>query len=301
MKILAALFLVIALAGCSGSRQTKQQPEEFFRPLSSAEIQKLRHKGKSEKPARTEQSRVLAEKPRTKAETDSLRAVISNLEKGLLIAQKDNFELRLKIANAALESASGPNKNLADRVERLPQKFEPKDRPTSANGESAGPKDGESALGMQPRGSVASTYISKQLITPSAQYQQALDLFNRRQYANSIQILDRVQNLTTDKDLSTRSKYWMGENYFGLGDYTRAMKHFEMVEASGHLGKQVDACWMLARCHENLREFALAQRCFERIVKEFSSNRLARAAKKRLESPQYQIPTQRSSSRTRTA
>ena len=282
--VTSILGLAIIFAGCSAHRQTIQSSDEFFRPLSSAEIQKLHRKGKDQKVAKSAATK-------RNAEGDSLREVITRLEKGLLVAQRDNFELRLKIANATIDSASQAQRNLAVLPEYQSRQPVTSDHLLLPGRESLNSKTSEGNLAARSPNSVSLASASKQLLTPPAQYQQALSLFNQKRYKESIQVLEHVQNVTMDRDLSMHSKYWIGENYFGLGDYAKALKQFELVESSGLLIKQVDACWMVGRCHEQMHEYAMARKCFDRIIREFATHRLAQAAKKKLGSPLYRTPS----------
>ncbi len=301
MKNSITFLLALALIGCSTSRQATQRSVKFFKPLSAAEINKLHSKSTIDTPVKKEQPklalqqksvdiRVQPDVSHFKAESDSLRHVISRLEKNLLIAQNETLELRLKIANAAVDGGHLANKNLAAQPATIPDKPIQNNHPLSSDENALKPDQRNVIAGGDQRPSVSLTSIEKKLVPATQQYTQALNLFNQRQYSKSIELLEKVQNATTDKDLSVRSKYWMGESYFGLGEYARALRQFEMVEASGLQGKQADAYWMKGRCHEQMREFALARQCFELLIKQFPSNRLASLAHRKLESALYRKP-----------
>ncbi len=302
MKKLPALALVLAMIGCSSSRRITQRSEDFFRPLSAAEIRKLHRKGKIETPFKKEQPTLAAQperarlkmdtdQSRLKAEADSLRQALSQLEKSLLMAHNEALELRLKIATATTDAASRTKRDVAVQPTTTPDKAGRSGQALSLNETAAKPKQDESLSGAEQRPSISLASVEKRIITPADQYTRALSLFHQRQYGRSIELLERIRSVTTDRNLSVRSKYWMGESYFGLGQYAKAFRQFEMVETSGHRGKQPDAYWMLGRCHEKMREFALARRCFERLIKEFPSNRLAPLARRRLGSSLYRPST----------
>ena len=131
MKTLFAFALALSVVGCSSSHRMMQRPEKFFRPLSAAEIQKLHNKGRTTTPARKDQTKLTFQadqtkvktepnEPMYKAEADSLRQVVSKLEKNLLIARNDNLELKLKIAQATIDAASRANRNMAEQPARIP-------------------------------------------------------------------------------------------------------------------------------------------------------------------------------------
>ncbi len=296
MKNLYALILLLAVIGCTSSRRVTQRTDEFFRPLSATEINQLHNRGKVATPIQKKQSTLAARLDQTrvepghsgfKAEADSLRLVVSRLEKDLLIARNESLELRLKMANAATDAASRANRTMADQPALVPDKLDKSGPQPSQTQRTTRPTQDASVAEAERKPTVSLASVEKRLITPAERYTQALTLFNQRQYNKSLEQLERVQSTTTEKDLSTRSKYWMGENYFGLGEFARALRQFDLVATSGLPGKQPDACWMQARCHESMHEYALARQCFERLIKKFPSHRLSSLARLKLESSVY--------------
>jgi TolA-binding protein len=305
MRNLLVLMFALAFMGCTSSHQMAQQSDNFFRPLSAEEIKNLHNKSTGTASISKENSGVAmlphriivkdnAVQSKTRAEEDSLRQVIAQLEKNLLIAQKETLELRLKMANLSRDSAFPADRNATERLMANPGISDRNIQPIFRNENTAKPGRNESTLAagkQQP--SVSLTSSEKGLVSPGDQYSHALTLFRQRHYQQSLELLEKVQNVSTDKDLIVRSKYWMGENYFGLGDYARALRQFEMVEPSGIPGKQADALWMRGRCHEQMREFAFARLCFARLITQFPSDRLAPLAQRKIQSSVYQKATDR--------
>jgi TolA-binding protein len=87
-------------------------------------------------------------------------------------------------------------------------------------------------------------------------------------------------------DLETNLKvnviYWLGESYFALKQYDKAIEYFNYV-AQTKSAKTPDALYMLGRCYAALGKIKEAKEYMNRVVKEYPKSPVAKKAKDRLE------------------
>ena len=60
-------------------------------------------------------------------------------------------------------------------------------------------------------------------------YQTALRAYRLKKYKDSIQQFESLLSTNTKHNLSDNAQYWIGESYYGLGDFQRAIASFEKV------------------------------------------------------------------------
>jgi TolA-binding protein len=81
----------------------------------------------------------------------------------------------------------------------------------------------------------------------SPAYDDALTKFRSRQYRQAIEILQWLLKEYPDHRLAGNCHYWIGECYFGLGDYDSAQLAFRRVLTYPNSPKKRDAQLMLKR------------------------------------------------------
>src|SRR5439155_20738705 len=86
----------------------------------------------------------------------------------------------------------------------------------------------------------------------SADYGKALNLFRQRRYQEAIAVLDALLRDFPDHRFATHCRYWIGENYFGLRDYEKALAAFKRVLQNGNSMKEGSARLMIARAQARI-------------------------------------------------
>ena len=109
---------------------------------------------------------------------------------------------------------------------------------------------GENRKSVQPAAGSDSTREARF----SADYGKALNLFRQRRYEDAIGVLDALLRDFPDHRFATHCRYWIGENYFGLRDYEKALAAFKRVLQNGNSMKEGSARLMIARAQARIAQ-----------------------------------------------
>lgn len=113
-------------------------------------------------------------------------------------------------------------------------------------------------------------------------YNRGLNNFKNRKYKDAIAYFDTLLRSTVETDLKINVVYWIGESYFGLKQYEKAIEYFNYV-AQTKSAKTPDALYMLGRCYAALGKIKEAKEYMNRVVKEYPKSPVAKKAKDRLQ------------------
>ncbi|MFN3134257.1 MAG: tetratricopeptide repeat protein [Candidatus Kryptonium sp.] len=113
-------------------------------------------------------------------------------------------------------------------------------------------------------------------------YDLGLKEFRNRRYKTSIAYFDTLLRSNIETNLKINAAYWLGENYFALKQYEKAIEYFNYV-AQIKSAKTPDALYMLGRCYAALGKIKEAREYMSRVLKEYPKSPVAKKAKDRLE------------------
>jgi len=99
-----------------------------------------------------------------------------------------------------------------------------------------------------------------------ALYQQAYQLYQQQQYSQAITVFTDVIAARPSGDLSDNAQYWVGECYYGLKNFNRAVVEFEKVFTFTNSNKDDDAQLKLGLCYLNLGQQQKAREEFQRLI-----------------------------------
>ncbi|CUS98161.1 TolA-binding protein, partial [Candidatus Kryptonium thompsonii] len=99
-------------------------------------------------------------------------------------------------------------------------------------------------------------------------YNLALREFKNRRYKTSIAYFDTLLRSSVETNLKINVAYWLGENYFALKQYEKAIEYFNYV-AQTKSAKAPDALYMLGRCYAALGKIKEAKEYMSRVIKEY--------------------------------
>jgi TolA-binding protein len=80
-----------------------------------------------------------------------------------------------------------------------------------------------------------------------------------------------------EASLADNCHYWIGESYFGLHEYSQALKNFQDVTTLQRSGKKADATLMICNCHLAMGNDAAAKEAFQKVVSDFPASTLDKA------------------------
>jgi tol-pal system protein YbgF len=106
----------------------------------------------------------------------------------------------------------------------------------------------------------------------SRAYEEALSQFYAKRYSEAIAQFNSLIAQFPDHSLASNCVYWIGESYFGSGNYGEAVNAFNRVLSYPRSLKKDDALLMLGRAHMQLSQKEEARQAFDRLIKEFPTS-----------------------------
>jgi TolA-binding protein len=261
-----------------------------------------------------ENARLKEELNKLRSEKAILEKSKSDLEKRLKSLEEENNQLRTKISElgAQLEAEKQKTRELSARVSELetPGATEQqlRERITELENELAQYKQqvrdlqaklAEYEAGLQKGWTVAKEVAETEIEpifpgTPVEEpvemteedfrnyYKRGLELFNKYRYAEAIAYFDTLLRSTVDTKLKINCVYWIGESYFGMKKYEKAIEYFDYV-AGTKSSKTADALYMLGRSYAALGKIKEAKMYMQRVLKEHPKAPVAKKARRLLD------------------
>lgn len=223
----------------------------------SAKISELGSQLESERQKIRELSAKLAEyesAPKPGATEAGLSAEIAKRDSEIVEYKKQIRDLQAKLAELEVKAAAQPT------------------QPTTVGGEVKPVYPG--ILAEAPKISMTEKEFKNY-------YDRGLNNFRNRRYKTAIAYFDTLLRSTVETDLKINAVYWIGESYFGLKQYEKAIEYFNYV-AQTKSAKTPDALYMLGRCYAALGKIKEAKEYMNRVVKEYPKSPAAKKAKERL-------------------
>lgn len=189
---------------------------------------------------------MLAEREGQKFDLDNEQAIADK------IIQLEN---RLSMLEDRIDFIDSTKFDMLTRFEKLESKL-------GAGGTtSATPKMTES---KSKAASASTSKLSKE--DYRAKYQKAYGEYSTKNYQKAISLFTELIESNPEGDLSDNAQYWIGESYYGLKNYTRAIVEFEKVFTFKESNKDDDAQLKLGLCYLNLGQRDKAREEFQRLV-----------------------------------
>lgn len=114
-------------------------------------------------------------------------------------------------------------------------------------------------------------------------YEDALyDFYNYRYYC-AIDGFLQVLSKELEGDLADNAQYWMGECYYGLRDYRRALTEFRKVFSYDNTNKGDAAQVMIGYCHLRLGERGRAVEEFSKVLTDYPDSKYVDQVKSLIE------------------
>lgn len=122
-------------------------------------------------------------------------------------------------------------------------------------------------------------------VSPLATYRTALDEFNRGEYARALESLQAFLQSGPAVDYMDNTLFWMGECYYGLGEYDAALGFFQRVVSEYPDGNKVpDSLLKVALTYERLQNVASAREVLTVLTQTYPNTDAAQRANERLRS-----------------
>lgn len=105
-------------------------------------------------------------------------------------------------------------------------------------------------------------------------YKTALAFYFESNYEESIISFERLINFDDSHDLSDNAQYWIGESYFGIGNYSRALSAFEVVLTYPQSNKNDYAQLKIGLCLLKLKREPQAYAAFQSFINSYPESEL---------------------------
>ena len=105
-------------------------------------------------------------------------------------------------------------------------------------------------------------------------YKTALTYYFDSNYEESIRRFEQLINVDDSHNLSDNSQYWIGEAYFGLGNYKRALSAFEIVLTYPQSNKNDYAQFKIGLCLLKLKKEPQAYAAFQSFIDSYPESEL---------------------------
>ncbi|NLE02833.1 MAG: tol-pal system protein YbgF [Fibrobacter sp.] len=114
-------------------------------------------------------------------------------------------------------------------------------------------------------------------------YQNALKVYNQRQYGKAIELFNDVVKQFPAGQYGDNSYFWIGESYYAQGDYASAIPAYQKVIMYPHSPKGDDAQLKIALSYLKMGQQGLAKEELKRLLDRYPASEFAPRAKKYLE------------------
>ena len=133
----------------------------------------------------------------------------------------------------------------------------------------------EEEKGPQPVSSTPRNFSSSMSDSEyKRQYDNALSLANNKQFREAIRAFEGLLSVNDKHSLSDNAQYWIGECYYAVGDYKAAILAFEKVFTFKNSNKNDYAQYKLGLCYYQLKDSQRARQEFQSLLDNYGNSSL---------------------------
>ena len=111
-------------------------------------------------------------------------------------------------------------------------------------------------------------------------YQDALKSYRGQQYRDAIQKFEALLAMNSRHSLSDNCQYWIGESYYGLGNYQQAIAAFQNVFSFANSNKDDASQLKLGLCYMRLQDTQRAKIEFEKLISNYPTSEFVNIARR---------------------
>ncbi len=308
LVLLIGVGFLFSISGCASTAEHEDiyggVVEEATEGVDTVQIATLSEENKALKEQisqlQSQNAKLQSEKADLEKKLNSLQetnaqltAKISELGQQLELERQKTRELSAKVSQyeSQLKPEAGESELRAEIAKRDSEIAEYKRQIRDLQAKLAELEVKASAQPTTVAGEVKLTYPGITPGTPSIKmtekefrvyYNRGLNNFRNRRYETSIAYFDTLLRSDVETNLKINAAYWIGESYFALKQYDKAIEYFNYV-AQTKSTKTPDALYMLGRCYAALGKIKEAKDYMSRVLKEYPRSPVAKKAKERLE------------------
>ncbi len=203
---------------------------------------------------------------------------LSKLREGLEGRTVEVEELQERVRNQ-----QGTNELLSHRIDQLKERQDHlySDMDSRLSRLEEPQSGGEVESGAAPVGPGSNSNSAPESATEA--YQSALQKVKAHEYRAAATAFERFLKAHSDSKLSPNAQYWLGECYYVLRQFERALVEFNRVLENYPNSRKVPAALLkIGFSFYELDELESAQRALDRVVERFPDSSEARLAQRRL-------------------
>jgi len=114
-------------------------------------------------------------------------------------------------------------------------------------------------------------------------YKAALQDYRDREYGQAIGEFSEILMVAPESEWADNAQYWIGECYYGLGNYEQALKEFRKVLSYPESEKDDDASFKIALCYIKLGDDEMAREALRKFLEDYPESEYVPRALKLLE------------------
>lgn len=114
-------------------------------------------------------------------------------------------------------------------------------------------------------------------------YEMALQLFRQEKYQKALPRFKKLLNKFPDHELTGNFIYWIGESYFGMQNYQKALEYFDQVERYNDSPKKDDALLMAGRSLAKMGKTDKAKLKFNELIDVYPDSEYIKRARQYLD------------------
>lgn len=118
---------------------------------------------------------------------------------------------------------------------------------------------------------------------PDAEFNSAMNSFARNDYHDAIRKLSKIVETEKSQAVINDCNYWLGESYFGIKQYDKAIGYFRRVLTAGSTSKHDDAQAMIAESFIRAGQVQEAKNAFLRLLQNYPASEYVPRARRMLQ------------------
>jgi len=232
-----------------------------------------------------------AEKNQNQSEIDELFGIINETdtetETEPATQEQDDAEVlellgitKKQSEQAAVQETSQADDQLKNEIDTLEQRLADRDAEIADLRSNVAAKDEEignleTGTSRKPDASSGDFNLTGSF---KQDYQLALQEYNNRNYKVAIQMFEELLAGNSSHSLSDNCRYWIGESYYGLGNFNQAIIEFTKVFSFTKSNKMDAAQLKLGLCYLRLDDREKAAQEFERLISDYPDSEFVEKA-----------------------
>lgn len=113
-------------------------------------------------------------------------------------------------------------------------------------------------------------------------YAEARNLYEQRRYGEAMHLFETLLAENNQSNYADNCQYWIGECYYGLGQYAQAIAAFEKVFTFPRSNKNDAALLKIGLCYLRLDDRQQARSAFEQLIANYPSSQYVSYARRYL-------------------